>query len=103
MCVCVMLVCKCERPCPHTRHPSRESSRRRRMLPGTREGAVPHRDRPAHVPWSVGEYKVCIIMVVCASKRVCEPRLGFEDCQVTRYLDTKRHLAVLELLLTTCR
>ena len=31
------------------------------ILPDTQEDTVPHRDRPAHIPWSVGEYKgVCI-------------------------------------------
>jgi len=39
------------------------------ILPDTQEGAVPHRDRPAHVPWSVGEHKGECIMLVCK----CEP------------------------------
>eukprot|EP00966_Prymnesium_polylepis_P027674 639625-Prymnesium_polylepis.1 len=35
------------------------------ILPDTQEGAVPHRDRPAHVLWSVGEHKGVCIMLVC--------------------------------------
>ena len=27
------------------------------ILPDTQDGTVPHRDKPAHIPWSVGEHK----------------------------------------------
>eukprot|EP00966_Prymnesium_polylepis_P139121 3214524-Prymnesium_polylepis.2 len=38
-------------------------------LPDTQDGTVPHRGRPAHIPWAVGEHKGECIMLVCK----CEP------------------------------
>ena len=37
---------------------------------GRQEGTVPHRDRPAHIPWSVGEHKGVCIMLVCKQDSV---------------------------------
>ena len=39
------------------------------ILPDTQDGTVPHRGRPAHIPWAVGEHKGECIMLVCK----CEP------------------------------
>eukprot|EP00966_Prymnesium_polylepis_P304890 7044137-Prymnesium_polylepis.1 len=41
------------------------------VVPDTQDGTVPHRDRQAHIPWSVGEHieGVCI-MLVCVQVSV---------------------------------
>eukprot|EP00966_Prymnesium_polylepis_P251266 5809402-Prymnesium_polylepis.2 len=50
------------------------SKRRLRKRPsvsttGTQEGTVPHQDKPARIPWPLGDYRTCI-MLGCASVRL---------------------------------
>ena len=48
--------------CPPVQNQSFDCTTR---VADTHEGAVPHQDRPARIPWSVGEHKGVCIMLVC--------------------------------------